>query len=96
MPAARSGAPATSRPTVSRSLDTAPESASVRAGASPIQNGMVGGWPPASSTRIRSDSTRRMRQEWSPSWKMSPGRVSIAKSSFRLPITVPAGSRTTA
>ena len=68
----------------------------MRAGASPIQNGMVGGCPPASSTRIRSDSTRRMRQEWSPSWKMSPGRVSIAKSSFRVPITVPAGSRTTA
>ena len=43
IPAARSGAPATSPPTVSRSLDTAPERTSVRAGASPIQNGMVGG-----------------------------------------------------
>ena len=34
-----------------RSRETDAESSSVRAGASPSQNGMLGGWPLASSTR---------------------------------------------
>ena len=41
--------------------ETARDSSLVRAGASPSQNGMVGGWPFASSTRTRPASTRRMR-----------------------------------
>ena len=68
--------------TSSRSRDTASESSSVRPGASPSQNGMVGGWPCASSTRTRPASTRRIRYDVLPSWKMSPARLSIAKSSL--------------
>ena len=41
-------------------------------GASPSQNGMVGGAPCASSTRTRPLSTRRMRHEVLPSRKTSP------------------------
>ena len=41
--------------------DTARESSSLRPGASPSQNGIVGGWPCASSTRTMPPSTRRMR-----------------------------------
>ena len=37
-----------------RSRDTASESSSVRPGASPSQNGIVGGWPCASATRMKS------------------------------------------
>ena len=80
----------------SRSLDTEADSSAVRAGASPIQKGMTGGWPRASSTRTRPGSTLRMRHEVLPSWKMSPAMLSIAKSSLTEPTTVPSGSRTTA
>ena len=44
-----------------RRRDTAADSSSLRPGASPSQNGMVGGWPWASSTRTTPRSTRRMR-----------------------------------
>ena len=44
-----------------RKRDTACESSSLRPGASPSQNGMVGGMPCASSTRTVPRSTRRMR-----------------------------------
>ena len=44
-----------------RKLETSSESSMVRAGASPSQNGMVGGWPLASATRTCPDSTRRIR-----------------------------------
>ncbi len=39
--------------TSSRSADTAADSSALRAGASPSQNGIVGGCPRASSTRTR-------------------------------------------
>ena len=44
-----------------RRRETPEESSSVRPGASPSQNGMLGGMPCASSTRRRPASTRRMR-----------------------------------
>ena len=44
-----------------RSRDTATESSSLRPGASPSQNGMVGAMPWASSTRTTPRSTRMMR-----------------------------------
>jgi hypothetical protein len=54
--------PAASRVAICpRSSDTATESSSDRPGASPSQNGMVGGWPRASSTRTVPRSTRRIR-----------------------------------
>ena len=90
-----SAASRTRRPTIARKRDTAADSAALRAGASPSQNGMVGGCPPASSTRMRSNSTRRMRHACRPSWKTSPGRLSMAKSSFTVPMVVSPGSRTT-
>ena len=67
----RSRRAATSR----RRSATAADSSGVRAGASPSQNGMVGGAPWASTTRTRPASTRRMRQERLPSRKMSPGQA---------------------
>ena len=78
-----------------RSRDTDSESSSVRAGASPSQNGMLGGWPLASSTRTRPASTRRILYEVLPSWKTSPARLSMAKSSLSVPTKIPAGSRIT-
>jgi hypothetical protein len=81
--------------TPSRSRDTACDSSAVRAGASPSQNGIVGAAPFASSTRTRPASTRRMRYDVLPSWKMSPARLSTAKSSLTVPTIWPAGSSTT-
>src|SRR6478735_8965609 len=78
-----------------RRRETDSESSSVRAGASPSQNGMLGGWPFASSTRTRPASTRRMRYDVLPSWKMSPARLSMAKSSLSVPTKIPVGSRIT-
>ena len=78
---ARGARTATSR----RRSATAADSSGVRAGASPSQNGIVGGAPAASTTRTRPASTRRMRQERLPSRKMSPAMLSMAKSSFTLP-----------
>ncbi len=56
---------------------------------------MLGGSPFASATRTMPGSTRRMRQEALPSWKMSPPLLSIAKSSLTVPTTVPSGSTRT-
>ena len=69
-------------PTSARSSETSRESSSVRAGASPSQNGIVGGAPCASVTRTTPDSTRRMRQLCVPSRNTSPAMLSIAQSSF--------------
>ena len=69
---------------VRRSL-TASESSAVRAGASPSQNGTVGGRSPASCTRTVPTSTLATLQEWVPSKKMSPAMASTAKSSCTEP-----------
>ena len=90
-PACRRRAPAACRRPSSRRRDTACESSSVRAGASPSQNGIVGGWPCASSTRTMPGSTRRIRHEALPSWKMSPAMLSMAKSSLTVPTSVALG-----
>ena len=67
----------------------------MRAGASPSQNGIVGGSPCASLTRTTPASTRRMRQEVVPSRKMSPAMLSIAQSSLTVPTKVSSGSAST-
>ena len=82
-------------PTPARNSDTASESSRVRAGASPSQKGIVGGAPPASSTRTTPDSTRWIRQEVLPSRKMSPRMLSIAQSSLTVPTKVSPGDATT-
>ena len=61
------------------------DSSAVRAGASPIQNGTVGGRSPASRTRTTPGSTLRICQEWLPSRKMSPAIDSTAQSSSTVP-----------
>ena len=71
-----------------RSL-TARDSSSLRAGASPNQNGMLGGAPFASATRTTPVRTCRMRQDMLPSWKMSPahaldGEVLVERADERL------------
>jgi hypothetical protein len=81
--------------TASRVSATAADSSIVRPGASPSQNGMVGGAPWASSTRTFPDSTFRIRQDRLPRRKMSPAMLSMAKSSFTVPTNVPAGSSIT-
>ena len=78
-----------------RRSDTARDSSSLRAGASPSQNGIVGGAPRASSTRTLPGSILRMRHEVLPSWKMLPAMLSIAKSSLTLPTRMSPGSSTT-
>ncbi len=93
--AARVATSCTRAATSARSRDTTRDSSNVRAGDSPSQNGIVGGVWPASSTRTRPASTRRMRHEWLPRMKMSPAMLSTAKSSFTLPTSAPAGSSTT-
>ena len=60
---------------VSRNLDNDCENSSVRAGASPSQNGIVGGCPFASSTRTVPRSTRMIRYDVLPSWNTSPART---------------------
>ncbi len=77
-----------------RSL-TSRESSSLRAGASPSQNGMLGGAPFASATRMTPVSTWRTCHDVLPSWKMSPAMLSMAKSSFTVPMNVSSGSTTT-
>src|SRR5439155_10255272 len=52
---------------LSRNSARCAESSDVRPGASPRQNGTLGGAPCASSTKIRPDSTRLIRQEELPS-----------------------------
>src|SRR6059036_1121254 len=78
-----------------RSRDTAAVISSLRAGASPSQNGIEGGWPSASATRTTPLPMRRMRQEVLPSWNTSPGSDSMAKSSFSVPRKCPSGSSST-
>ena len=78
-----------------RSRETAADSAPVRAGASPSQKGMLGGSPRASSTRTTPCSTRRVRHEVLPSWKISPAMLSMAKSSLSVPTKPPPGSSRT-
>src|SRR5213595_2541041 len=78
-----------------RSRDTCTDSSGVRPGASPVQKGMEGGCPCASTTRTWPDSIFRMRYELLPSWKMSPGMLSIAKSSLSVPTNVSVGSSIT-
>ena len=80
---------------MSRSAETSADSSAVRAGASPIQNGIVGGESPASRTRTTPASTRRICHEWVPSMKMSPAIDSTAKSSLTVPMNVSSGSATT-
>jgi hypothetical protein len=74
---------------------SARDSSSLRAGASPSQNGMFGGDPFASATRTAPPATCSTRHEAFPSWKMSPVMLSMAKSSFTVPMNVSSGSRTT-
>src|SRR5258708_22197982 len=71
------------------------ESSSLRAGASPSQNGIVGGAPWASATRTVPAVTCVICQELLPSWKMSPALLSMAKSSFSVPMKVSSPSSTT-
>ena len=59
----------------------------VREGASPRQKGTLGGAPLASSTDTEPDCTRRMRQEEFPRRKISPRKLSTAKSSSTVPMT---------
>ena len=84
-----------SSPTARRSSETSSDSSSVRLGASPTQNGMVGCAPPASTTRTSPWVTRRMRHECVPSKKTSPTIDSMAKSSLTVPTGVSSGSATT-
>src|SRR5216110_2389063 len=74
-----------------RSL-TARDSSSLRAGASPSQNGIVGGAPLASATRTTPLPTCMICHEALPSWKMSPALLSMAKSSLSVPTTVSSGT----
>ena len=83
------------RSTSARRSLTARDSSSLRAGASPSQNGIVGGAPFASATRTLPPATCRMSHDALPSWKMSPALLSIAKSSLSVPMNVSSGSRTT-
>ena len=81
----------------SRNSPTCSDNSSVRAGASPRQNGTVGGAPCASSTSTRPEfvSTRRIRHDVLPSSMMSPRLLSTAKSSSTVPTTMPSGCATT-
>jgi putative aldouronate transport system substrate-binding protein len=78
-----------------RRSDTARESSSLRAGASPSQNGIVGGAPCASRTRTVPPATCITCHDALPSWKMSPTLLSMAKSSLSVPMNVTSGSTTT-
>ena len=94
--APRAAPPATSwRATSSRSAETSCESSGLRAGASPSQNGTVGGAPCASRTRTTPASTRRICHDVLPSRNTSPAMLSIAQSSFTVPTVVSSGSATT-
>ena len=78
-----------------RNTETSSESSSVRLGASPTQNGMVGWAPSASVTRTSPWVTRRMRHECVPRRNTSPTIDSMAKSSFTVPTGVSSGSAMT-
>ena len=70
-------------------------SSTVRAGASPRQNGIVGCLSPASTTRTSPPVTCRICQWCVPRMNTSPAIDSVAQSSFTLPIRVSSGSATT-
>ncbi len=67
----------------------------MRAGASPIQNGMVGGVVAGVAHPHDPGSTLRICHEWVPSRKMSPAIDSTAQSSLTVPMNVSSGSATT-
>ena len=52
-----------------RKSETACDNSDVRAGASPSQNGIPGGWPFASSTRTTPELMRRIRHDALPKLK---------------------------
>jgi hypothetical protein len=87
--------PADRSATACRSAETSSDSSLVRPGASPCQNGTDGGAPCASTTRTVPGSTRRIRQEWVPSRKTSPGLLSTAHSSCTDPTCISSGSAMT-
>src|SRR5580704_17349873 len=88
--------PATRELIASRKSATAVDNSAVRAGASPNQNGTLGGAPCASSTStLPADETLRTRHEVLPSRKISPAMLSTAKSSCSVPTVMPSGSATT-
>src|SRR5580692_558152 len=80
-----------------RSSPTCADNSCVRAGASPLQKGTLGGAPCASCTSIRPAlvSMRRIIHDVLPSSMMSPRLLSTAKSSSTVPTTTPSGSATT-
>ncbi len=78
-----------------RSAETSAESSGVRDGASPNQNGIVGGAPCASTTRAMPGSIFRICHEVEPSRKMSPAWLSTAKSSLIVPTKLLSGSAST-
>ena len=71
------------------------ESSSLRPGASPSQNGIVGGWPVRVLDAHRAALDAEDLVGVLPSWKMSPARLSTAKSSLTVPTTWFSGSSTT-
>ena len=80
-----------------RSSPTCADNSCVRDGASPRQNGTLGGAPCASCTSIRPAlvSMRWIIHDVFPSSMMSPRLLSTAKSSSTVPTTTPSGSATT-
>ena len=72
----------------SRSCETASESSAVRPGASPCQNGIDGGAPPASETNRSPPRRYRTRHDVFPSTKMSPAWVSLPKCSSTVPTVI--------
>ena len=93
---AASRPPASSRSaTALRSRETSSDSSSVRPGASPTQNGIVGCLPVASRTRMTPLVTCTICHGWVPSRKTSPWKDSIAKSSFTVPMNTSPGSIST-
>ena len=67
----------------------------MRAGASPSQNGIVGGGVAGVAHPHHARLDRRICHEWVPSRKMSPAIDSTAQSSLTVPMKVSSGSATT-
>src|SRR5215469_1665603 len=82
---------------LSRTPPTCSDNSSVLAGASPRQNGTLGGAPLASSTSSRPElvSIRWMIHDVFPSSITSPRLLSTAKSTSTVPTTTKSGSATT-
>ncbi len=79
-----------------RSADTSSESARLRPGASPFQNGTPGGWPCASSTRTAIASTRRIAPGGVPEQEHVAGHALHREVLVHLADHGPSGSATTA